>query len=38
MDSAPTALFNVFWKNLLALTFQDEMPEKYCRSGGAGLK
>jgi len=34
MDSAPAALFNVFWKNLLALTFQDELPEKYWPDGG----
>ena len=34
MDSAPAALFNVFWKHLLALTFQDELPEKYWPDGG----
>ena len=34
MDSAPAALFNVFWKNLLALTFQDDLPEAYWPSGG----
>ncbi len=34
MDSAPAALFNVFWKNLLALTFQDELPEEYWPDGG----
>jgi penicillin amidase len=27
MDSAPAALFEVFWKNLLALTFHDDLPE-----------
>jgi penicillin amidase len=33
MNSAPAALFNVFWKNLLALTFHDELPEKYWPDG-----
>ncbi len=28
MDSAPAALFEVFWKNLLAVTFHDDLPEE----------
>jgi penicillin amidase len=35
MDSPPAALFEVFWKNLLALTFQDELPEDYWPGGGS---
>ena len=34
MDSAPAALFNVFWKQLLVLTFNDELPEDYQPTGG----
>ncbi len=34
MDSAPAALFEVFWKNLLALTFRDDLPEFYWPWGG----
>lgn len=34
MDSAPAALFNVFWKHLLNLTFQDQLPERYWPTGG----
>jgi penicillin amidase len=34
MDSAPAALFNVFWKNLLAATFHDQLPERYWPGGG----
>lgn len=34
MDSAPSALFNVFWKNLLAETFSDQLPEAYRAAGG----
>jgi penicillin amidase len=34
MDSAPAALFKVFWKNLLALTFQDDLPEEAWPGGG----
>ncbi len=29
MDSAPAALFEVFRKNLLAVTFQDDLPEEF---------
>lgn len=29
IDSAPAALFNVFYNNLLAETFHDELPEDY---------
>ena len=32
-DSAAAALFAVFWKNLLAVTFQDDLPE-YAWPGG----
>jgi len=35
MQSAPAALYNAFWKNLLALTFQDELPEDYWPTGGS---
>lgn len=34
MDSAPAALFAAFWKNLLALTFQDDLPEDSWPRGG----
>jgi penicillin amidase len=34
MDSAPSALFKSFWKNLLALTFQDDLPEEAWPDGG----
>jgi penicillin amidase len=34
MDSAPSALFNVFWKNLLAETFHDQLPERFWPYGG----
>jgi len=35
MDSAPAALFEVFWKRLLAGTFQDELPAEYWPAGGS---
>jgi penicillin amidase len=35
MDSAPAALFEVFWKNLLADTFNDDLPEDYWPGGGS---
>jgi penicillin G amidase len=35
MDSAPAALFEVFWKNLLALTFRDNLPEFYWPGGNS---
>jgi penicillin amidase len=34
MESAPAALFNVFWKNLLAETFHDDLPEDLWPGGG----
>jgi penicillin amidase len=34
MDSAPAALFEVFWKNLLAVTFHDDLPEDSWPGGG----
>ncbi len=34
MDSAPAALYESFWKNLLADTFDDDLPQKYWPSGG----
>lgn len=34
MESAPAALFEAFWKRLLANTFHDEVPEAYWPSGG----
>ncbi len=36
MDSAPAALFQVFWKNLLALTFRDDLPEFFWPGGNSG--
>ena len=35
MNSAGAALFAVFWKNLLAATFHDELPEAYYPEGGS---
>lgn len=34
MDSAPAALFEVFWKHLLAATFHDDLPEDSWPGGG----
>jgi penicillin amidase len=34
MDSAPAALFGAFWKHLLDLTFEDDLPDFYQPSGG----
>jgi penicillin amidase len=36
MDSAPGALFAVFWKHLLAETFEDDLPEFFWPEGGGG--
>ncbi len=33
-DSAPAALFEAFWKHLLARTFHDDLPEAYWPAGG----
>jgi penicillin amidase len=33
-DSAPAAIYEVFWKNLLADTFNDDIPERYFPNGG----
>jgi penicillin amidase len=35
MDSAPAALFEVFWKRLLQNTFEDDLPEDYWPEGGS---
>jgi penicillin amidase len=35
MDSAPAAVFEVFWKNLLADTFHDDLPKDYWPSNGS---
>jgi penicillin amidase len=35
MDSAPAAFFEVFWKNLLADAFNDNLPKDYWASGGS---
>jgi penicillin amidase len=35
MDSAPAAVFEVFWKNLLADTFNDNLPKDYWPEGGS---
>jgi penicillin amidase len=34
MDSAPAALYAVFWKNLLSTTFEDDLPDFFLPSGG----
>jgi penicillin amidase len=34
LDSAPGALFAVFWKHLLSDTFKDDLPEFFWPSGG----
>jgi len=33
-DSSPAAIYEVFWKNLLADTFNDDLPERYYPNGG----
>ena len=33
-DSAPAAYFNVVWRNLLELTFHDDLPEETWPDGG----
>ena len=35
MDSAPAALFEVFWSRLLQNTFEDDLPEDYWPEGGS---
>lgn len=35
MGSAPAAVFEVFWKNLLADTFNDDLPVAYQPAGGS---
>ena len=35
MDSSAAALFEVFWKNLMALTFQEELGEDTAPAGGS---
>ncbi len=35
MDSAQAAIFQVFWKHLLAETFRDDLPEDYWPDGGS---
>ncbi|GAB2597180.1 penicillin acylase family protein [Kribbella endophytica] len=34
-DSAPAAYFNIVWRNLLALTFHDQLPEAVWPDGGS---
>ncbi|MDX6294141.1 MAG: penicillin amidase [Kribbellaceae bacterium] len=34
-NSAPAAYFNIVWRNLLALTFQDQMPQSTWPDGGS---
>jgi penicillin amidase len=34
MDMAAPALFNTFWKQLLAVTFRDDLPERFWPGGG----
>ncbi|MEK6751411.1 MAG: penicillin acylase family protein, partial [Chloroflexota bacterium] len=34
-DSTPAAVYEVFWKNLLIDTFNDDLPERYWPGGGA---
>ncbi|MCK6539615.1 MAG: penicillin acylase family protein, partial [Anaerolineales bacterium] len=33
-DSAPAAIYEAFWRNLLAETFHDDLPERYFPNGG----
>ena len=33
-NSAPAAIYEVFWKNLLADTYNDNLPERYFPNGG----
>jgi len=35
IDSAPAALYAVFWKELISAAFHDELPEDFWPSGGA---
>jgi len=35
MDSSAAALYAVIWKNTLALTFEDQLPEDYWPEGGS---
>jgi penicillin G amidase len=35
MDSAPAALFQVFWKNLLEIAFSSKLPESHPATGSA---
>ena len=35
MDSAPAAVFEIFWKNLLDDTFNDDLPKDYWPEGGS---
>ena len=35
IDSAPAALFEVFWRNLLQGTFRDDLPERYWPRNGS---
>ncbi|HUF39770.1 MAG TPA: penicillin acylase family protein [Anaerolineales bacterium] len=35
MDSPGAAIFEVFWKNLLALAFADDLPEGFAPGGGS---
>jgi len=34
-NSAPAAIYEAFWRNLLIDTFNDDLPERYYPSGGA---
>jgi penicillin amidase len=34
-DSTPAAIYEVFWKNLLADTFNDDLPERYYPNGNS---
>lgn len=35
MDSSAAAIFEVFWKNLLAETFHDDLPDEFWPEGGS---
>jgi penicillin amidase len=35
MDSATAAVFEIFWKNLMAETFNDDLPDNYWPEGGS---
>jgi len=35
IESSPAALYTTFWRNLVVITFQDDLPEDYWPEGGS---